>query len=184
MGPYYLTALITLLGPVVRVIGASSRARNQRTIGSGARQGQTIPVLIDTHVTGVLVHASGVLSTLYMSFDTVATRAPRLEIHGESGSLIAPDPNRFAGEVLVRTLEDPDWQLLPVSAGYIDASRGYGIHDLASTAPGGEPRAGGTLALHVLDVMESLLRSAHTGSAVNVQSTCERPTPVPLQRIA
>jgi predicted dehydrogenase len=180
MGPYYITALVAMLGPVASVVGAASRARTARTIGSGPRQGQTIPVLIDTHVSGVLVHTSGVLSTIVMSFDTVATRAPRLEIHGESGSLIAPDPNKFAGDVLVRTAVTSDWEVVPVSAGYVGASRGYGVHDLASTRTGDEPRAGGSLALHVLEVMEALLQSAHESVAVTVYSRCQRPSAVPL----
>ena len=107
-----------------------------------------------------------------------------LEIHGESGSLIAPDPNNFDGDVLVRTTAREDWQVLPVSAGYIGSSRGYGVHDLATSQPGEEPRAGGLLALHVLDVMESLLRSAHEGIAVTVHSRCERPAAVPLHTLA
>ncbi len=85
MGPYYVTALVTLLGPVASVIGAASHTRDERTIGSGPRAGQTVPVAIDTHVTGVLVHASGALSTLVMSFDAVATQSANIEIHGEHG---------------------------------------------------------------------------------------------------
>jgi len=183
MGPYYISALITMLGPVVSVVGASSRSRPQRAIGSGPRRGQAIPVLVDTHVSGVLVHASGVLSTIYMSFDTIATRAPRLEVHGDAGSLIAPDPNTFEGDVLLRTADSQDWEVLPVSAGYIGSSRGYGVHDLAITPPGEEPRAGGALALHVVDVMESLLRSAHETITITVQSRCERPSAVLLDAL-
>src|SRR5262249_8125645 len=119
----------------------------------------------------------------YMSFDTVATRASRLEVHGESGSLIAPDPNRFDGHVLLRSTDSSDWEVLPVCAGYVGSARGFGVHGLATTLPGDEPRAGGTLALHVVDVMESLLRSAHEGIAITVQSRCERPSEVPLQTL-
>jgi predicted dehydrogenase len=184
MGPYYITALITMLGPVVSVIGAASRTRVSRVIGSGPRQGATIPVSTDTHVTGVLTHASGVLSTLYMSFDTVATRAPRIEVHGETASLDVPDPNNFEGEVRRRTLDTKEWELVAVCAGYVHAARGFGVHDLSTTPPTQEPRASATLAYHVLDVMESLLRSAKEGQAIGVQSRCERPEPVPLQTIA
>jgi predicted dehydrogenase len=181
MGPYYLTALVTMLGPVVSVVGAASRPRSTRAIGSGPRQGETIPVSTDTHVTGVLVHASGVLSTIYMSFDTPATRSERIEVHGEVGSLVVPDPNRFDGDVLLRTLQSTDWEILPGSAGYVHSSRGFGVHDLATTDAEEEPRAGGKLAFHVLDVMESLLRSAHEARAIAIQSRCERPSAVPLQ---
>jgi predicted dehydrogenase len=181
MGPYYVTALVTILGPVVATIGAASHTRTSRTIGSGARAGETIAVATDSHVTGVLVHGSGALSTLLMSFDTVATRAAPIEIHGELGSLGVPDPNRFAGDVELHELGGPGWTTLPVSAGYERASRGYGIADLASTPAGREPRASGVLAFHVLDIMESLLRSAQTGRRERVESTCDRPAPVPLQ---
>ncbi|MDX3099560.1 Gfo/Idh/MocA family protein [Nonomuraea angiospora] len=178
MGPYYISSLVTLLGPVASVIGAASRTRPKRTIGSGPRQGEEIPVLVDTHVTGVLVHASGALSTLVMSFDGVATKAPNIEVHGEKGSLVVPDPNRFDGQVLISGKDG--WQELPESAGYIGAGRGVGLIDFEATPADKELRAGGSLAFHVLDVMESLLAAAGSGTAVTVASTCERPRPVAL----
>jgi predicted dehydrogenase len=184
MGPYYISALITLLGPVASVIGAASHTRTTRTINAGPRKGETIPVATDTHVTGVLTHACGALSTLYMSFDTVATVSARIEVHGDQGSLVVPDPNTFDGDVRLRSLGATEWQTLPVSAGYVDSSRGFGVADLAGTAEGREPRAGGRLAFHVLDVMESLLVSAQEGRVVRLESTCERPAPVPLQSLA
>ena len=180
MGPYYLTALVTLLGPVASVIGATSRTRDSRIIGSGARQGEIIPVTTDTHVSGVLTHASGALSTIFMSFDAVATVSAHIEVHGEQGSLVVPDPNRFDGEVKLRRLGAADWETLPVSAGYVNSSRGFGLEDLANTGNGQEPRAGGKLAFHVLEVMESLLASAHEGKAVAIESRCDRPPAVPL----
>ncbi|MFK4039267.1 Gfo/Idh/MocA family protein [Nonomuraea wenchangensis] len=180
MGPYYVTSLVTLLGPVTSVIGAASRLRGKRTIGSGPRRGEEIPVSVDTHVTGVLVHDSGALSTLVMSFDAAATRAPNIEVHGERGSLVVPDPNHFDGVVQLSAVGDAGWRDLPDSAGYVAAGRGVGLADLAATPAGEEPRASGTLAFHVLDVMESLLASAASGAAVTVASTCERPSSVPL----
>lgn len=180
MGPYYVTALVTLLGPVKSVIGAASHTRDSRTIGSGPRTGEEIPVSTDTHVSGVLIHESGALSTLVMSFDAVATQAANIEIHGESGSLIVPDPNRFEGDVRLHRLGGDGWETLPVSGGYVDGSRGIGLHDLAATPAGAEPRAGGALAFHALEVMESVLKSAHTGRLVDIASTCSRPEAVPL----
>jgi predicted dehydrogenase len=184
MGPYYVTALVTLLGPVVSVIGAASHTRNERTIGSGPRQGEKVPVDIDSHVTGVLVHASGALSTLFMSFDAVESRSPNIEIHGERGSLIVPDPNHFDGDVQLFSLGAEDWETLPLSAGYVDSGRGFGIADLASTPAGAEPRAGGAMAYHALEVMESVLESARSGSAVSIGSTVERPESVELTVLA
>lgn len=180
MGPYYVTALVTLLGPVVSVVGAASHTRNERTIGSGPRQGEKVPVAIDSHVTGVLTHASGALSTLFMSFDAVKSKSPNIEIHGELGSLVVPDPNHFDGDVELFPLGGDAWETLPVSAGYVDSGRGFGIADLAATPDGSEPRAGGALAYHALEVMESVLASAHSGSAVRINSTVERPQTVEL----
>lgn len=184
MGPYYVTALVTLLGPVVSVMGAASHTRSERTIGSGPRQGEKVPVDIDSHVTGVLVHASGALSTLFMSFDAVKSKSSNIEIHGQLGSLVVPDPNHFDGDVQLFPLGAEAWETLPASAGYVDSGRGFGIADLASTPPGAEPRAGGTLAYHVLDVMESVLESARSGAAVTIHSTAARPDAVELTVLA
>ncbi|MFJ4209905.1 Gfo/Idh/MocA family protein [Paenarthrobacter sp. NPDC089675] len=184
MGPYYVSALVTLLGPVVSVVGAASHTRDERTIGSGPREGQKVPVDIDSHVTGVLVHASGSLSTLFMSFDAVKTKSPNIEIHGEKGSLVVPDPNHFDGDVQLFALGADDWETLPVSAGYVDSGRGFGIADLAATPAGQEPRAGGELAFHALEVMESVLESAKTGQSVSIKSTAKRPAAVPLAELA
>jgi len=181
MGPYYLTALVTLLGPVTAVMGAASRTRSTRIIGTGPRAGQAVPVDIDTHITGVLTHESGALSTMVMSFDAVKTQSANIEIHGETGSMVVPDPNHFAGDVQIHKLGDDSWQTVPVSAGYLNAGRGVGIADLAATPPGSEPRAGAALAYHVLDIMETLLAATATSRSTAIESTVTRPSAVPLQ---
>ena len=181
MGPYYLSALVHLLGPVVRVVGASSRPSATRTIGSGPRAGETFDVSIDSYVTGILEHASGALSTLVMSFDTWAARLPRIEVHGTAGSLSVPDPNHFAGavELFSAAAPDADWVDVAPTAGYQDAGRGYGVADLALALAEDRPhRAGDDLALHVLDVMESVQLAADTRTFVELTTTCERPAPV------
>ncbi|WP_249998329.1 Gfo/Idh/MocA family protein [Actinoplanes sp. M2I2] len=177
MGPYYLTALVHLLGPIVAVTGASSRRRSTRVIGSGPRAGEVIPVSVDTHVTGVLHHADGALSTITTSFDAVRTTAAPIEVHGETGTLAVPDPNLFAGDVRLFELGATEWRTVEPSAGYADAARGIGLLDMLTTPA---PRAGGTLALHVLDAMTSLLRSADEGRRIELTTTTERPDPVPL----
>jgi predicted dehydrogenase len=178
MGPYYLSALVHLLGPVARVSGAVATPRAEREIGSGPRAGQRFPVEVDTHVTGVLQHADGALSTLVMSFDVHAARLPRIEVHGAAGSLSAPDPNGFAGTVEWFPAGGP-WQELPVSAGYPGAGRGTGLADLADALAAGRPHlASAELAEHVLDVMLTLLDAAHRGVALDVATRCERPAPV------
>ena len=182
MGPYYLTALVTLLGPVKRVVGMSSTLRPTRTIGSGPRAGTEFPVEVRTHVTGVLEHANGALSTLVMSFDVWAGQLPRIEVYGSQGSLEVPDPNGFDGEVSIFRAEAKEWEKVPELGGYRNASRGYGVSDLARALAEGVPhRANGALAFHVLDVMESLLAAAQSGESVIIGSTCERPAAVPAQ---
>lgn len=184
MGPYYLSALVTLLGPIRRVSGMASRRRPTRTVATGPRAGASVAVEVDTHVTALLEHENGVLSTVIVSFDAVATRSSCIEVHGASGSLVVPDPNLFDGAVEVRALGSTEWTTLEPSAGYRGAGRGVGLVDLARTPPGDEPRAGGALAFHVLDVMESIILAASRGTSVEITSTAARPSPVPLQDLA
>jgi len=185
MGPYYLTALVTLLGPVRRVAGMASTPRAERVIGGGPRAGTAFPVAVSTHVTGTLEHENGALTTLLMSFDVWEAALPRMEVYGTAGSLSVPDPNNFAGEVQVFTPEtagrpDSGWTAVAPSAGHRNAGRGTGVADLASAlATNTEHRANGTLAYHVLDIMESLLRATETGTTQDITSTTPRPAPVP-----
>jgi predicted dehydrogenase len=180
MGPYYLTALVTLLGPVRRVTGLASAPRATRTIGSGPRAGTEFPVEVATHVAGVLEHENGAITTLMMSFDVWAADLPRIELYGTHGSLSVPDPNGFDGEVKLYE-PDKEWRAIPANAGYRNAGRGTGVADLAAAlTTNTEHRASGAVAYHVLDVMESLLRAADKGQAQEVTSTCSRPAPVPF----
>jgi predicted dehydrogenase len=181
MGPYYLTALVTLLGPVRRVAGLAATPRATRVIGSGPRAGAEIEVAVATHVAGVLEHANGALSTLVMSFDVWAGRLPHIEVYGTAGSLSVPDPNGFGGVVQVYRAGAEDWAPVPEAGGYRGAARGYGVSDLASALTAGTVhRANGEIAFHVLDVMESLLAAADSGQAVGTTSGCGRPPAVPL----
>lgn len=179
MGPYYLTSLVQLLGPVVRVSGASSRSRDIRRIATGPRAGEEIPVEVDTHVTGTLVHEGGAISTVTFSFDGGQTGAPPIEVHGEAGSLQAPDPNLFDGQVRMRRHGAQDWADVPTGAGYVGAGRGVGLVDFLRRDGG---RASGAMALHVLEIMSSLLAAAAERRWVDLATTLERPAPVPLTR--
>jgi predicted dehydrogenase len=180
MGPYYLTSLVHLLGPVRRVAGMSSRPRGERTVGSGPRAGTAFPVAIDTHVTALLEHEGGALTTLMMSFDIWATHLPSIELYGAAGSLSVPDPNYFDGDVRSFTAGAEEWTVLPPRAGYVDAGRGVGLLDLAESLTGDRPhRAAADVALHVLDVMEAVQAGVRSGEFVAVHSSCRRPEPVP-----
>ena len=185
MGPYYLSALVTLLGPVKRVVGLSSQPQARRTIGSGPKAGTQFDVEVPTHISGVLEHEGGALSTMLMSFDVWAAELPRIEVYGDTGSLSVPDPNGFGG--LVRVYEgaghapvERGWTELDVLGGFADAARGYGLSDMARGIASQSPfRASGELAFHVLEVMEGVLAAGSTGQAVDIASRCDRPEAVP-----
>ncbi|MFF9807816.1 Gfo/Idh/MocA family protein [Streptomyces coeruleorubidus] len=180
MGPYYLASLVHLLGPVRAVTGASSRLRAERVIGSGPRTGERIPVEVDSHVSGVLEHVDGTLTTLTTSFDGVATTASPIEVHGEVGTLAVPDPNRFDGDVRLFGLGDTQWCTLPPSAGCVDGARGVGLLDFIAADGQRAPRASGELALHVLETMTALLRSSAEGRRIELTTSAQPPAPVPL----
>jgi predicted dehydrogenase len=181
MGPYYVAALVHLLGPVRSVVGAASRLRGERVIGSGARAGQRIPVEVDSHVAGVLEHVTGALTTITTSFDGVQTTAAPIEVHGETGTLAVPDPNTFGGPVSVFELGDgAQWRTLEPSAGYAGSARGIGLLDAVAADAQRPPRAGGDLGLHVLDVLTGLLRSAAEGRRIELTTTVEPPPLVPF----
>jgi predicted dehydrogenase len=180
MGPYYLTALVSLLGPVRRVTASARASFPERIATSKEHYGERIPVNTATHVAGVLDFASGVVGTLIMSFDVWAHTLPRIEIYGSEGSLAVPDPNTFGGPVLVRRAGDRDWREAPLTHNP-DTGRGIGPADLAYAARSGRPhRASGDLAYHVLDLMHAFLEASESGQHIVVQSTCTRPAPLPM----
>lgn len=180
MGPYYLTALISLLGPVREVSGLARISFPQRLITSEPFRGKEISVETPSHVTALLDFESGVVGTLTTTFDVTASEAPLLEIHGEEGSLSLADPNGFAGIVRVRGRTDSEWREVPLDTGAGGNARGIGVADIAQARRSGAAhRASGELAAHVVDVMERILESSKVGSRLALRSTCERPTPLP-----
>ncbi len=181
MGPYYLTALVTLLGPVERVSGLSRRSSRLRTVATGPQAGTPVPVTVDTSVQALLEHRGGTTSTVSLSFDVRASRRPLFEVYGTTGTVAVPDPNTFDGLVEVWTAATGEWRPVPAAAGYAGAGRGVGVADLArALATGGPHRASGDLALHVLEIMDAIPRSSAEHAAVELATTVERPEPVPL----
>lgn len=181
MGPYYLTSLVHLLGPIARVSGVARRSTRERLIETGPNAGTVIPVDVDTHITALLEHESGVASTVTLSFEVWATRAPKFEVYGAQGTLAVPDPNRFSEPVDVFTAASGEWALVPESAGCRNAGRGYGLADMAAAIAVDRPhRASGELAFHVLDTMESILTASASGRVIELSSTVERPTAMAL----
>ena len=181
MAPYYLTTLVTLLGPVIRVSGVATRSNRERTIATGDEAGSSVPVNVDTHVSAILEHTNGVTSTLTVSFEVWASRAPLFELYGTKGTIAVPDPNRFSDPVEVWTVDTPDWTKMPASAGYADAGRGVGLADMAHAIETCRPhRASAELAFHVLEIMDAVLRASSEHRVVELTSTVARPEPVPF----
>ena len=169
MGPYYLTALVELMGPAVSVSGQARRTFTERTISSQARSGEIIDVEVPTHITGLLDFRNGAAATLLTSFDIWAAKLPFIEIYGSEGSLSLPDPNNFGGPVLLKQKDDEQWREMPLSEDFQGNSRGVGLADMAAAIRENRPhRASGERALHVLDMMQSILESAESGRRVNL----------------
>jgi predicted dehydrogenase len=184
MGPYYLTALTTLLGPVRRVTGSTRITFPTRTITSQPRYGTTIDVEVPTHLAAVLDFAQGAVATLVTSFDVWAANVPLIEIYGTTGTLGVPDPNFFGGPVRVRRAGSQEWSELPLTHGYSENSRGLGLSDMAQAIRSGRAhRASGELAFHVLDIMESVGEASCEGRHIELTSTCGRPAPMPMDLI-
>jgi predicted dehydrogenase len=179
MGPYYLTALISLLGPVRRVTGSTRVTFPERTIRSGPRTGERITVEIPTHLAAVLDFASGPIATLVTSFDVWASAAPKLEIYGSQGSLGLPDPNTFGGLVRMRRADSVIWRDVPVTRPFTRNSRGLGLADMSTGLRSGvSHRASGEMAYHVLEVMHAVETASRESRHVEIASTCERPAPM------
>lgn len=179
MGPYYLTALASLLGPVRRVSGSARITFPERTITSQPRYGAAIPVTTPTHIAGVFDFASGLVGTIITSFDVWSSNLPRIEIYGTQGSLSVPDPNTFGGPVRVRRAGAEAWSELPLTHGYTENSRGIGLAEMAYALRAGRPhRANGDLAYHVLDVMQAFEESSEQGQHIEITSHCARPAPL------
>ncbi len=184
MGPYYLTALVHLLGPVKRVTGSARISFPERVATSEALFGHRIEVEIPTHVTGILDFASGAVGTLITSFDVWSHNLPRIEIYGSEGSLSVPDPNTFHGPVRVRRAGEKDWSDIPLTHSD-QVGRGIGVADMAYALQNGRPnRASGQLAYHVLDLMHAFHDASSTGRHVKMKSTVKRPAPLPLGLLA
>ena len=180
MGPYYLTALVNLVGPVKRVAGSTRITFPHRTITSQPKYGTVIDVDVPTHVVGILEFANGAVGTIITSFDVWGANLPRIEIYGTTGSLSVPDPNGFVGPIMVCRAGSREWQPVPDTHNYT-RDRGIGVADMAYALRSGRPaRASGELTYHVLDIMHAVHDASRESRTIDLQSTCERPTALPL----
>jgi predicted dehydrogenase len=184
MGPYYLTSLVSLLGPIRRVAGTVKKTSPQRIITSQPNYGTTIEVDTPTHISGILEFASGVVGTLTTSFEVWATEIPAIEIYGTEGTLSIPDPSFFGGPIRLKCGRASSWETLPLLSHPYRDGRGLGVVDLArALRSDGRPRAGGTLAYHILDVMHAFYESSQAGRYIDLASSCNRPAPFVLENL-
>ncbi|MCS7461193.1 Gfo/Idh/MocA family oxidoreductase [Paenibacillus doosanensis] len=182
MGPYYLTALVHLLGPVRRVTGSAAVTFPERTITGEVDYGRKIPVETPTHIAGVLDFHSGAIGTIITSFDVWGSKLPRIEIYGSAGTLVVPDPNTFGGPIYVKRHDQSDFAEIPAAFAFNDNSRGIGVADMAHAIRSGRMhRANGELAYHVLELMHGFHIASREGRHYLVESSCARPAALPME---
>lgn len=176
MGPYYLSALVHFLGPIAEVSGMSGRHFDTRTITSKKRYGEVIPVETDTTILAMLQMESGAAGFYTATFDWGRGTLPFLEIYGTKGSISVPNPNDFSGEIRLLRAESGVWEDVPEAYAYAENSRGLGLADMAAALRNGRAhRAGGEIALHVVEAIQKIEDSAKHKTHMRLQTSCKRP---------
>lgn len=186
MGAYYLSNLIQLIGPVKSVMAMSSTPFSSRTISSEPRSGEVIPVDTETSVCSLLEFHSGAIVTMSLSWDVWQHEHNRMELYGTDATLHVPDPNFFGGELRISNGDEHEFVFNDhpfETANFADTKdtlvanyRGAGLADMIDAIANNRPhRCDEKLALHVIDVMTSALRSGQSRTCMTIQSTCERP---------
>lgn len=180
MGPYYLTALVHLMGPIARVSGMTRTTFAERTITSQPLAGKVIRPEVPTHYAGTLEFHSGAIGTIVQTFDVWGSSLPRIEVYGSRGTLSVPDPNTFQGPVTLLDPSDRTWTDQPLT--HSDAvRRGIGLADMADALSQDRPhRVNGDLAHHVLEVMDLFEVSSDRGAHQMTETTCDRPAALPV----
>ena len=199
MGPYYITALVQLLGEARGLMGMTKRSFTERLITSEPHRGETINVDVDTWLSGNIEFESGAIAQVFTTFDVHYTVQPRFEVYGTKGSMMVPDPNTFGGPVLVLRPEDfaaapktdpglarhgvPDfyagWKEMPLMYDYPENSRGLGLADMCKALrTGREHRASYRQQRHVLEIMTAFSKSCAQKAYVPIQSRYERTAPM------
>ena len=180
MAPYYLTALINLLGPVQRITASTRRSFEEREAGHESIRGAKVPVDVSTHAAGILDFVEGPVATMIMSFDVWKHNLPIIEIYGSKGTLSVPDPNTFGGVVRVYDAGTQQWTEVPHQHS-TEVGRGIGVADMAHAIREQRPhRASGQLAYHVLDIMQAFDQASESGQHIDIQSRTPRPDPMPI----
>ena len=194
MGPYYLTALVNLLGPAKQVWGSFMWNKKKRIIGIGPRKGKSIKVLCPTTYLGTIFFNSGAIIRFTLSFDVIAHHRNHIELYGSKGSILVPDPNMFGGSVYTCKKLGGTWKEhktnkmflgkinirqkslraneAPINANY----RGVGLAEMAYCIQNKKKhRCNGELSFHVLDVIQSIMKAARKRKRISIKSTCKIP---------
>ena len=194
MGPYYLTALVNLLGPAKQVWGSSMWNKKKRIIGIGPRKGSSIKVLCPTTYLGTIFFNSGAIIRFTLSFDVIAHHRNHIELYGSKGSILVPDPNMFGGSVYTCKKLGGTWKEhktnkmylgkinirqkslraneAPINANY----RGVGLAEMAYCIQNNKKhRCNGDLSFHVLDIIQSIMIAAKKRKRINIKSSCSIP---------
>lgn len=192
LGPYYVTNLIQLLGPVTKVAALANKGKDERTITADCpRNGEKVPVIVDTNVHALLQFANGAQIALTTSWDVWGSRHQNMELYGTEGAIYVPDPNFFGGTVETvgtdrEAVEETQWDhafAVPnqehPKMGMLANYRTAGVADMAQAIVEGRPhRCSLELALHAVEVMTAILKSGETGQFIEMTTTCERPAAV------
>ena len=175
MGPYYLTALVNMLGPVSAVSGMNSNPIPHRQVAIGPRKGEVLPVETATHIAGTGKFENGAIGNMMTSFDVYPVELPHITIFGTKGTIIAPDPNTFGGEVRYLNGENGQWSTLPYVNAYTENSRGLGVREMClAISEGRVMRANAGMMNHVLEVMDAFHESAEKGAEIKINSRFEQ----------
>jgi predicted dehydrogenase len=181
MGPYYVTAMVNLLGGVSGVMGLTKKSFPKRLITSKPKFGAVIDVDVDTHLTGLMQFENGAVGTIVTSFDVHYKAVPHnhIEVYGSEGTLLVPNPNVFGGPVRLLRPEDGELRELPLMFDYAENSRGLGLADMAKALTAGrEARCGSQQTLHVLEILTAFEKSSREGKLLPIKHPYKRAQPM------
>ena len=199
MGPYYVTALVQLLGEAKGVKGMTQTTFPHRIITSEPHHGEDITVDVDTYLSGNILFSNGAIAQIFTTFDVYYTQQARFEVYGTKGTLVVPDPNTFGGPVMLLRPEDQaaapktdpaldrktapqfynGYKEMPLLYDYNENSRALGLADMCKALrTGRDHRANYQQQRHVLEIMTSFSKSSETGAFVPLTSHYTRTAPM------
>ncbi len=171
MGPYYVTALVNLIGGVNGVTGVTKTTFPKRIITSQPKSGSVIEVEVPTYITGILHFENGAVGNIFTTFDVHYKQQARFEIYGSMGTLIVPDPNTFGGPIMLYRPEDGEYKEMPLLFDYKENSRGLGLADMAKALKNGRNyRANCNQIYHVLEILTSFEKSSKAGTYIPLET--------------